>query len=1058
VNDAPLDELLPGIPEAVIKRLQTELGPRAEKVLSRLRTAAALVAQAEADSRGLRFAESAGYNLREALNQITEGQSAVEGGLGTVVDAWKKFKDQTAMPGVDAVAARDELDQVLSAVAADESRASYNTRRMVGYLQRRAGAPTLGLPGDPVTEYAALRDRANSAVHGRLSLAEAEALLTLTTAWFVRMFTPPDQVTDAIRALAAQPWVGQEQIAELKQLAVVDHHLRLFLSEITDPAWLDPLLRARLVRLPAGDGPWPVTALLGGLGRTDPEAVEGLLELLLAEAATIPKPERAAARFELLRMAVLLNPPASGVAVEVVRLHSDLMSVRSLGVDAALKAAADDPAVLAVANATLNHFRRFSDGNSYYSTKILEHLQAGVTEDNVADRAQMLAAKARRLAQSDEARWVPLGIEALTASPGEHPDPFLLFAHHLALALTKARRWQVPTSQQLEWLEGIQGEAGERLLGHALAGASDVTVADKIAHITRRLSSPTATAEDLELVTDIMSHVPARDDLAAWPEALGTPTPAPAADTGEQQIPREWARAWRWAMVLPASVLTAWQDAINYVSGFHGAPDPQILTGDRAPQMAARWGQSPYSTDELSAGAPLEAAAMVSAWEPDAESDRQMMGRTELARALEGAVKANPAGWSAAPQDVATALRHPLYVEHYFRGLTEHAADIVPQAPAVLAAALAQLHEGESWQEVVLGLARALANKDGDLAASLNVLWERALTAVRSAPEADTGLLFTGKDPFASAPSRTWGHGLQTVVALAAWEYRHNGTVRAEFEHTLNNVIETTGPAGLELRAILAASRPLLETIAATWLKEHAAPLFREGPWAQETFDLTLKWAQPTTWLYQEFTDELFDAALRGAENATRLIAVAALHEEKSYDLTAIIKRLAKNTGALAAATEDTAFLVQGAEPGSPRLTVAIRFWTLLLDTSKPEIPTAALSGLGRWAFVESIDDDQWAYLTARTIDATGGSISYPVSVADRAVRTPASTTSRAILLRLLDSGDPWERHHAATKALEVLRACSTQPADDTLQRLRTRLIDLGNYDAATINPPDKPD
>jgi hypothetical protein len=49
---------------------------------------------------------------------------------------------------------------------------------------------------------------------------------------------------------------------------------------------------------------------------------------------------------------------------------------------------------------------------------------------------------------------------------------------------------------------------------------------------------------------------------------------------------------------------------------------------------------------------------------------------------------------------------------------------------------------------------------------------------------------------------------------------------------------------------------------------------------------------------------------------------------------------------------------------------------------------------------------------------------------------------------------DHWERHHAAIKALDVLRACTTQRADNSLRRLRTRLIDLGHYEAITINPP----
>jgi len=288
VSNAPDDGLLPGLPGAVVERLRAELGARAEKVLGCLRTAAALMAQAEVDTRGLRLAESAAYNLREALNHVVEGQDAAEGGLRAVMGAWRRLQGQAAAPGVDAAAARDELEQVLSRIAADESRASYYVRRLVAYIQYRAGVPPLGPPGDPVTEYGELRDQANSAVHGRLALAEAEALLARTVAWFVRVFMPPDQVARAIRALAAQPWSGPEQIAELKRLATVDHHLRLFFSEITDPAWLEPLHQAGVARLPALDAPWPLTALLGGPGMIHPQAVANFLMRLLADTATIP--------------------------------------------------------------------------------------------------------------------------------------------------------------------------------------------------------------------------------------------------------------------------------------------------------------------------------------------------------------------------------------------------------------------------------------------------------------------------------------------------------------------------------------------------------------------------------------------------------------------------------------------------------------------------------------------------------------------------------------------------------------------------------------------------
>ena len=298
------------------------------------------------------------------------------------------------MPGVDVAAARDGLDQVLSRVATDESRASYYVRRLVAYLEYRAGVSPLDPPGDPVSVYGELRDKASTAVHDELSLAEAETMLARTVAWFIRVFTPPDQVAEAIRTLAAQPWSGPEQITELKRLATVDHHLRLFFSEITDPAWLEPLHQAGVAHLPSRNALWPVAALPAGLGKTSPESVAALLKCLLVDTAAIAKHERAAARFELLRIATQLDPPAHGVVVEVVRQHSDVPSVRSLSVNAALKADAADSAVLDVADAVLNHFRRFGDADRYHAVTILDQLQAGVTADNVADRKAVVTAHA----------------------------------------------------------------------------------------------------------------------------------------------------------------------------------------------------------------------------------------------------------------------------------------------------------------------------------------------------------------------------------------------------------------------------------------------------------------------------------------------------------------------------------------------------------------------------------------------------------------------------------------------------------------------------------------
>jgi hypothetical protein len=712
--------------------------------------------------------------------------------------------------------------------------------------------------------------------------------------------------------------------------------------------------------------------------------------------------------------------------------------------------------VLRIADAVLNHVGDLTDGDRYHATEILDHLQAGITIDNVADRARALAGKLRRLAGSDHARNVWLGTQALTADPGEHPELLVLFAHHLAHILSKAGRWGVPTLEQVAWLGRMRGEAGARLRGRVLAGADDVPIADKLTHVTGRLTS-TMTAEDVVLVTDVLAQEPSTDDLAVWAEALGIPSIGPGLD--RDRFPWDWIRTWGWAAVLPEPVVGGWREAIDQVTESYGEPDPGELTRDPSPQWKDGYASSPYSVEHLSELPLLEAAALIAAWTPRPEGGCQAGGRLELARALAETVKADPAAWSADPGAVVAALSEPLYIEHYLRALTEHATDVVPHTQLV-AIALAQIsiagaraddEKRANMEGIVLDLVRALASKDADLSADLEDLWELALSAVRSAPEPDGGLQFPGHDALSSAIDRPWGRSLQTVLALGAWEFRNHGTIRAEFGNSLDAVIEMSGSVGLEFRAILASHRPLLERIAAGWLDAHAAALFMDGLLARETIDLTVKWARPTTWLYRRLRTELFDAALRGADNAIRCVVTGALHEINGHHIEALIERLGENPTVLAAAAEDAAWLVQQAAPDSPQLAVAIRFWVHLLDACETGDLTQALTGLGRWAMVGSIEDERWVELTARTLTVTNGRIDYPISVADRAARVLPSRTSRDVLRWLLDNGKPWERHHAAGKAIDVLRASTAQPPDDSVRHLRTRLIDLGFHRASAV-------
>jgi hypothetical protein len=71
--------------------------------------------------------------------------------------------------------------------------------------------------------------------------------------WFGGFFTPPDDRVHAIVALAERLYVGG-LVREARELVINAHHLRLLLSRLQDPEWLEPLYDAGFIPMPrAGD-------------------------------------------------------------------------------------------------------------------------------------------------------------------------------------------------------------------------------------------------------------------------------------------------------------------------------------------------------------------------------------------------------------------------------------------------------------------------------------------------------------------------------------------------------------------------------------------------------------------------------------------------------------------------------------------------------------------------------------------------------------------------------------------------------------------------------------
>jgi hypothetical protein len=126
------------------------------------------------------------------------------------------------------------------------------------------------------------------------------------------------------------------------------------------------------------------------------------------------------------------------------------------------------------------------------------------------------------------------------------------------------------------------------------------------------------------------------------------------------------------------------------------------------------------------------------------------------------------------------------------------------------------------------------------------------------------------------------------------------------------------------------------------------------------TFDQTLKWSRPTRWFFERYRTELTAAARRGADNAVSSMLVAFLWEVPEYSFASIVGGFAGDVPTLKIIAGEMASLLQGIDQGDPMVERGLRFWANLLDAGRGEVPAAALSGLGRWVFVEAVVDDHW--------------------------------------------------------------------------------------------------
>ena len=424
-------------------------------------------------------------------------------------------------------------------------------------------------------------------------------------------------------------------------------------------------------------------------------------------------------------------------------------------------------------------------------------------------------------------------------------------------------------------------------------------------------------------------------------------------------------------------------------------------------------------------------------------------------------VKANSQPWLESPVGVATELRHPTYIHHYLRGVSE-AIKAGARPPIDETLDLLGLVRAQPWGVEVLGrntfdydhdwsgaeqaavdVVKSMADHDLGFAGRDDEVWSMLDAEARDRTEV-SGIISGARDPLDSAINRRCTRALEAVLSFMAQEFRLTGEVTSRASELLEDALHIEGSDGAEHRAIIATRLGFLRHIAPEWVDD-VADLMLGGAapsgLAQITADLAIKWGRPNQWLLERYPPLLRDAVSRGVDHALDHMMIAMLWGAAGYSVEENLAFLRPTPALLSDAGKVLGRLVRHHNADEAQIHCAVTFW----DAANTTGIAAALPGFGWFAEVEDLDTYAWASRTMATLAVTGGRIGWSHKVAERAASLSPSTTTLSIMNSLVrGASDEWDRRRNVERAVEHLRAAEELSSTPEYLRLRTTLLERG--------------
>ncbi|WP_329347154.1 hypothetical protein OG226_51365 [Streptomyces sp. NBC_01261] len=1070
-------------------------GPHGERALNLLRDASAVLSDPGRWSAPYEVAQSCCRGAIDSiLNLAPRDITGIEAVTKAVTDVAKSAVDAWRAGGQVPEGLLNELAAAVDVLRAEEGNPGGRRIRQIGYLVQELTRQEMGL-----AEVEAVRKSwtrfyrdTSGVLHGSgATPEESRERFEGVVAAFEQLFLGLPERAERLRQLALSEQPSPQDAAEIASMSdprAGDYFFRAAVS----PRWLGLLPLDRL--LPEASR-WPALPYLRGQLEADAAQVCAWVEQHLA---VIEAPGPGA-----VGMAVGLVAEGGMTACEVMLQIADAQQDRHVllrvGYWARGVAVSDRTGPwVRVVEAVLRK-PPFGVHESWEAAQLARslvetahpegRLRAAGDRLGVITRSALASVLAVHLAQAQE--WELSLVNDLREIALADPPRSVLFTLMRAVLDLAGddTRLGVPLSERLRVLDNklSAGAAADRLRAVVLLEsygddradpASSGTWWEQALPLAGRLAasgSPRADVADFlalieeacpdehraglhDVLARSLGQAPSAQEIAAWKDAY---------ETASEPLPPAWHTVWELSPVLTQDVLEAWQPLLETLAALTGQPVP---TRPEPVMRVTSWIEShgglsaeAFAACAVEEGPAAAAGRLVAA--PVERTDVDASGaRAGLLSAL---VAEDPQPWARDPDGVARAVAgDPTALAAYFTSLHRAAregkladGELAPIVLAAFAARPGAGHDGPGTGQ----LQRVICNL-------LHRAWESGLLLDAASGEADGAVewlesLVTGwaqprtdtPQPLLTAIDQPGGAALLSLIAWGLKQAQRTGQALVDPVRTVLTGLLEEEPDDQAL-AVIGFCLGQLAHVDAAWAEEHADRLYAlDAPWRAAA--AWLRHGHPYAGVLARLNRVALLQAAAGPEGIPVLDKIILVFLDGSEALgppPALLAELAAQDGGPPAVSEMLSRLagaVIGCEEASPWPEHAAALWRGALEA---QLVPAALTGTGRFAYADPLDDVTWLELTARTV-ARQPEVEAPYAVAERAARHPDSADALRIAAALLNAPvDPFERQEIQGHAARLFARSSAEGTAEH-EQLRIALINAGAIEAAYKDSPTGP-